>query len=178
MTSEWPGRSDRISYQTLLRNRVKELHSSTLMMRRDAFEGTQWYDVHLPNGYAEDYDFVLRAARRGAVGVVREPLADIRKDGQSYYQGRAAVASDALRAFLEKHPDIARDRRGHARILGQLAFIESSLAHRRQATRLAAHSIVRWPLSPHPYVALLQITTRIEPSRVARLARRFGRGMA
>jgi glycosyltransferase involved in cell wall biosynthesis len=178
VTSDWAGRADRISYQTLLRNRVKELHSSTLMMRHDAFAKAGTYDEELPGGYAEDYDFVLRAARVGRIGVVREPLADIRKDGHSYYRGRAENATVALVAFLDKHPDIAADRRGHARVLGQLAFAESSLGHRRAATKLALRSLARWPLSPHPYVALLQITTRIEPTRIAKLARKFGRGMA
>ena len=140
-TADWQGRSDRISYQTLLRNRVKELHSSTLMMRRDAFAKAGGYDEGLPNGYAEDYDFVLRAARVGLIGVVREPLADIRKDGQSYYRGRAENTSVALRAFMAKHTDIASDRRGHARLLGQLAFAESSLGHRRVATTLALKSM-------------------------------------
>ena len=177
-TADWPGRSDRITYRTLLRNRVKELHSSTLMMRRDAFAKAGLYDEELPHGYAEDYDFVLRAARVGRVGVVREPLADIRKDGQSYYRGRAENTTVALRAFMAKHTDIAGDRRGHARMLGQLAFAESSLGHRSVATKLALKSVARWPFSPHPYVALLQITTRLEPARIARLARRFGRGMA
>lgn len=177
-SAEWPGRADRITYRTLLRNRVKELHSSTLMMRRDAFAKAGQYDEKLPHGYAEDYDFVLRAARVGRVGVVREPLADIRKDGQSYYRGRAENTTVALRAFMAKHTDIESDRRGHARMLGQLAFAESSLGHRAVATKLALKSLGRWPFSPHPYVALLQITTRLEPARIARLARRFGRGMA
>jgi hypothetical protein len=62
-------------------------------------------------------------------------------------------------------------------VLGQLAFAESSLGHRRLALRLALRSLARWPFSPHPYVALLQITTHLDPARIARLARRFGRGM-
>lgn len=175
--AEWPGRAARVSYRMLLRNRVKELHSSTLMMRRDAFAKAGRYDEKLPFGYGEDYDFVLRAARVGLIGIVREPLADIRKDGQSYYRGRAENAVVALRALLDKHPDMAADRRGHARMLGQLAFAESSLGQRKEAKRLAVRSLARWPFSPHPYVALLQITTRMDPARVARLARRFGRGM-
>jgi glycosyltransferase involved in cell wall biosynthesis len=177
-TAIWNGRADRISYQTLLRNRVKELHSSTLMMRREVFTTVGRYDEDLPNGYAEDYDFVLRAAKVGPVGVVREPLADIRKDGQSYYRGRAAGTSVALDAFMAKHPDIATDRRGHARMLGQMAFARSCLGRRGEAFSLAAQALGRWPASPHPYVAFLHLATRAEPTRIAQLARRFGRGMA
>ncbi|MGL5858101.1 MAG: glycosyltransferase family 2 protein [Angustibacter sp.] len=177
-TADWIGRADRIEYRMLLRNRVKELHSSTLMIRTAALDKIGRYDETLPHGYAEDYDFVLRAAKVGPVGVVRIPLADIRKDGQSYYRGRTEGTSVALEAFLAKHPDIARDRRGHARLLGQLAYTRSCLGRRSEAFGLMLRSVSRWPLSPHPYVALLHLATRMEPTRVARLARRLGRGMA
>ncbi|MGL5828414.1 MAG: glycosyltransferase family 2 protein, partial [Angustibacter sp.] len=101
--TDFPGRAERISYSDLLRSRIKELHSSTLLIRRDAFAKAGQYDEELPHGYAEDYDFVLRAAKVGQIGVVREPLADIRKDGHSYYQGRAERTCIALAIFLKKH---------------------------------------------------------------------------
>ena len=34
---DWPGRSDEVTHEHLLHNRVKELHSSTLAMKRIAF---------------------------------------------------------------------------------------------------------------------------------------------
>ncbi len=175
---EWPGRAEEISYQLLLRNRVKELHSSTLVMRRDAFAKAGPYDEELPRGYAEDYDWVLRAAKAGRVGVVTRPLADIRKDSGSWYQGHAENAAAALEAMLAKHPDIAASPRGHARMLGQIAFARSSLGERGPAIRYAARAIVRWPLSPYPYIALAQSTTRIHPRHVLRVARLLRRGMA
>ena len=101
--SEWPGRSDRISYDLLLRNRVKELHSSTLVMRREAFAKAGQYDEQLPNGYAEDYDWVLRVARVGNVGVVRQPLANIRKNAPSWYRNVAETACPGLEHMLAKH---------------------------------------------------------------------------
>ena len=103
----WPGRAERISYQTLLRNRVKELHSSTLVMRRDAFAKAGLYDEALPHGYAEDSSWVLRAARVGRIGLVVTPLADIRKDAGSWYPGNAAMTAVALEYLLAKHPDLA-----------------------------------------------------------------------
>ena len=120
----WPGRAERISYQLLLRNRVKELHSSTLVMRRDAFAKAGLYDEATPNGYAEDYDWVLRAARVGRIGMVVNPLADIRKDAQSSssYYGQAAITAAGLEYLLAKHRDLAASRRGRARLLGQTRF--------------------------------------------------------
>ena len=134
---EWPGRAEHISYQLLLRNRVKELHSSTLVMRREAFAKVGPYDEKLPRGYAEDYDWVLRAARAGQVGIVTRPLADIRKDGRSWYAGGAENAALALEYMLAKHPDISASPRGHARMLGQIAFARSSLGERGPAIRYA-----------------------------------------
>jgi len=175
---EWPGRSEHVSYQLLLRNRVKELHSSTLVMRREAFTKVGPYDEKLPRGYAEDYDWVLRAARVGQVGIVTRPLADIRKDGRSWYQGGAENAALALEYMLAKHPDIAASARGHARILGQIAFARSALGERGPAIRYATKAVARWPISPYPYIAFVQAATRIHPRHLLRAARLFRRGMA
>jgi hypothetical protein len=176
--SDWPGRSELVSYRLLLRNRVKELHSSTLLMRREAFTKAGLYDEDVPFGYAEDYDFVLRAARAGRVGTVVQPLADIRKDAQSWYAGKAEQAVAGLEYLLAKHPDLAGARRGHARILGQIALARSLLGQRRLALRYAVTALVRWPCSPHPYVALVHIVTGIDRRHLQRAARLLRRGLA
>jgi glycosyltransferase involved in cell wall biosynthesis len=177
-----PGRADRVSYQLLLRNRVKELHSSTLVMRRDAFAKAGRYDEEMPYSHAEDYDWVLRAARVGRVGTVRQPLADVRKDivssRQRWYRGGAQNVALALEYLLAKHPDIVASRRGHARVLGQIAFARSTLGQRRTALRYATKAIIRWPASPHPYVALIHIATGIDRHHLLRLARLTRHGMA
>jgi hypothetical protein len=175
---EWPGRADRISYQLLLRNRVKELHSSTLMMRREAYAKAGQYDEQLPNGYAEDYDWVLRVARVGSVGVVQQPVANIRKNAPSWYRGVAETACPGLEHMLAKHTDFTSSRRGHARMLGQIAFARSALGQRGPALRYAARALVRWPASPYPYIALAHTATGVPPERMLRLARLMRRGMA
>jgi glycosyltransferase involved in cell wall biosynthesis len=175
---DWPGRAEYISYQLLLRNRVKELHSSTLVMRRKAFAEVGPYDEGLPGGYGEDYDWVLRAARVSRLGIVTEPLADIRKDSESWYQGRADRTASALEYMLAKHPEIAGSPRGHARMLGQIALARSSLGERGPALRYALKGLTRWPVSPHPYIALVHTTTRIHPRHLLRAARLVRRGLA
>ena len=176
--AEWFGRADRIDPKLLLRSRVKELHSSTLVMRRDAFAKAGQYDEELPFGYAEDYDWVLRAARVGRIGVVRTPLADIRKDVQSYYTGQSERTVVALEHFLAKHNEIEASRRGHARILGQMAFHQSAVGRRGEALRTIARALWRWPFSPHTYLALAQVLTGAHPDSIRRAVRRLGRGMA
>jgi len=176
----WPGRAERISYQLLLRNRVKELHSSTLVMRRDAFAKAGLYDEATPNGYAEDYDWILRAARVGRIGTVVNPLADIRKDAQSSssYYGQAAIIAAGLEYLLAKHRDLAASRRGRARLLGQIGFARSVLGERRQALRCAVAAILLWPTSPHGYLALAHVMTGLDRRHVLRAARLFRRGLA
>jgi glycosyltransferase involved in cell wall biosynthesis len=175
---ERPGRADLISYRLLLRNRVKELHSSTLLMRREAVDRAGLYDEDLPGGYAEDYDWVLRIARTGRVGTVAPLLADVRKDSGSWYYGRAAVTAAGLEHLLAKHPDIAGSRRGHARILGQIALARSVLGERRVAVRYVLRAFARWPVSLHACVALAHITTGIDDRHLRRAARLLRRGMA
>jgi hypothetical protein len=177
-TLDWPGRAERISYELLLRNRVKELHSSTLLMRREAFARAGRYDEELPYGYAEDYDWVLRVARAGRVGLVTRPLADIRRGSGSWYQGGAEKVAAGLEYLLAKHPDIASSRRGHARLLGQIAFARSSLGQRGPALRYALRALARWPASPHPYIALVHTVTGVQPRHLARVARLLGRETA
>lgn len=174
---DWPGRAERISYSLLLRNRVKELHSSTLVMRREAFAKAGPYDEELPGGYAEDYDWVLRAARAGRVGMVTQPLADIRKNATSWYQGGAERTAPALERMLAKHPDIVRSRRGHARMLGQIALARSTLGERGPALRYSMRALARWPASPYPYIALIHATTSIDSRHLQRAARMFRRGL-
>jgi hypothetical protein len=177
-TLEWPGRADRISYELLLRNRVKELHSSTLVMRREAFDKAGGYDEELPYGYSEDYDWVLRVARVGGVGLVEPPLADIRRNATSWYQGGSEKVAAGLEYLLAKHPDIAKSRRGHARLLGQIAFAKSALGQRGLALRLSTKALIRYPASPYPYIALVHTVTGLQPSHMLRAARLFRREMA
>jgi GT2 family glycosyltransferase len=157
---------------------VKELHSSTLVMRREAFTKAGYYDEEIPYGYAEDYDWILRLAKVGELGVIQEPLADIRRNGTSRYQGAAEKVSAGLEYLLAKHPDFTTSRRGHARLLGQIAFARSALGERRLALRLTIKSLVSWPASPYPYIALLHIVTGVEPQQMMRAARLFRREMA
>jgi glycosyltransferase involved in cell wall biosynthesis len=174
----WPGRAERIGYELLLRNRVKELHSSTLVMRRDAFAKAGLYDEALPHGYAEDYDWVLRAARVGPVGTIPQPLADIRKNSQSWYPGHAATTALALEYLLAKHADLRASRRGHARLLGQIALARSMLGERARALRCALTAIALAPLTPHAYVALAHLTTGADRKHLLRAARLMRRGLA
>lgn len=173
----WPGADEVVSRQALLRSRRKELHSSTLLIRRWVFDRVGGYDENLPQGYGEDYEILLRASTVTKIGVVTEPLADIRKYNQSWFRDRAEVTVEALEYLLLRHPEIATSRPGHARVLGQIAFAQATLGERRLALKTSARAVGRWPVAPHAALAMAQATFGIDPSVALRSARAFGRGL-
>lgn len=175
---DWPAREAVISHERLLENRVKELHSSTLMMRRSAFTEAGLYDEELPHSYGEDYDWLLRASRVGRVGAVQEILADIRKDIPSWFLERSLNTATALEYLLDKHPDFAERRRGHARILGQIAYARAAAGERGRSARLAVRALRVYPAAPHAWLALAIAGPGIEPRRMLSAARRLGRGLS
>jgi glycosyltransferase involved in cell wall biosynthesis len=175
---EWPARQAVVSYERLLQSRVKELHSSTLMMRRSAFDEAGLYDEELPFSYGEDYDWLLRASRVGSVGAVQEILADIRKDVPSWFRGRALNTATALEYLLDKHPDFRDRRRGHARILGQIAYAWAAAGERARAARIAGRALSRYPAAPQAWLALAIAGPGLEPGRLLLAARRLGRGLS
>lgn len=175
---EWPAREEVVTHDRLLVNRVKELHSSTLMIRRSAFDAVGPYDEDLPFGYGEDYDWLLRATRVGQVGAVPEILADIRKDVPSWFRDRSANTATALEYLLHKHPDFRSSRRGHARILGQIAYARAAGGERARGARIAGRALCTYPAAPHAWLALLVAGPGVEPASMLTAARRIGRGLS
>jgi len=175
---EWAASAAVISHERLLQNRVKELHSSNLMMWRSSFDSAGLYDEELPHGYGEDYDWLLRASRVGRVGVVQETLADIRKDIPSWFRDRWINTATALEYLLDKHPDLGDHRRGHARILGQIAYARAAAGQRRTAARVAGRALSRHPAVPHAWLALAVAGPGADHQRLLAMARRFGRGLS
>ena len=174
---DWPGDASVVSRAALLRSRRKELHSSTLLMRRSVFDAVGGYDENLPASYAEDYEWLLRLSTLGKIGVVNEPLADIRKNTTSWFRERSEIVAEALEYLLEIHPELAESRPGHARILGQVAYAHATLGHRSVALRWSGRAFRRWPVAPHATLAAFTALTGLDPSRSLRATRLFGRGI-
>ena len=175
---DWPARQSVVTHERLLNNRVKELHSSTLMMRRSAFDVVGLYDEELPYSYGEDYDWLLRASRVGPIGAVPEILADIRKDVPSWFRDRSLNTATALEYLLDKHLDFRGSRRGHARILGQVAYARAAAGERGRGTRIAGRALCRYPAAPHAWLALAVAGLGVKPGQMLSVARRLGRGLS
>lgn len=100
----------RVPLEALLRDRLAELHASTFLMRRDAVvNGFGLVNEEIPGSYAEDYEFLLRAARRA-------PLVDSVRTGAL---ARALVLQRALGDHLHRPAVAARALPGVRRVAGR-----------------------------------------------------------
>ncbi|MFF5206587.1 glycosyltransferase family 2 protein [Streptosporangium sp. NPDC000396] len=140
---------DRITRAHLVRSRMVMVHSSTFLFRR----GELWVDESAPNGQNEDWDLALRAAARHPIVHVDRPLVHVRWGG-SLYVARWADRIAGLEWMLARHPDLAVDPRGAARVYGQLAFHHAALGRRREASRWAWRAFTARHGEPRAPIAL------------------------
>jgi glycosyltransferase involved in cell wall biosynthesis len=160
-----------VPHEMFLTSRVMEVHSSTLLIRRAALlDGIGLLDEDIPGGYAEDYDWLLRASRHAPVLVTRAPLVRVLIHRDSYFSEQWEMIADASRYMLERHPDLRTSRRGLARFYGRLALAEAAQGHRRRALRYAAGSLRLQRRQHRAYTAILLSLGVLTPDRAIRLA--------
>ena len=129
-----------VTLAALIRHRTMEAHPSTVMVRRDALMGPiGLVDEQIPGSYAEDFDWILRAAKAGPIAVVEQGLVKVRW-GQSLFSRNWQTIIDAIDYLFDKHEELLRDRQGRARLLGRRAFALAALGRRREALQDAAVS--------------------------------------
>ena len=116
-------RSNRITLPMLIRSRMAMVHSSGLLFRRDALvDGIGLVEERLPRSQNEDWDLLLRAAQRRPIVHVDEPLINVRWESSSHYRRDWTSRVDSSVWMLEHHAQLKGDRRGSARVMGQIAF--------------------------------------------------------
>lgn len=166
-----------VDLQQLTRQRFPELGLPTFVLRRDALDDIGLLDEQIPGSYGEDYDLMLRAARREPIVAVEQPLIDVFWHQQSFFAQRWQTIADALRYLLAKHPELAADPRGMARIEGQTAFALAALAQRSAAFRASLRSLRGNLLERRAYLAMAVAAGVLPAASVVRLANRQGRGI-
>lgn len=173
-----PDQVTAVDFDALLRSRVFELHPSTIMARRDrVIDDIGLVDEELPGSYAEDYDWVLRAARHAPILLVDTPLVRITWQTGSLFANRWNTISDALVYLLDKHPEFAVSHVGSARIEAQIAFANAALGRRRASARWAFRALRHDPLQPRAYLALAVDSRLVRLQRVLRAVHRRGIGI-
>jgi hypothetical protein len=167
----------RIRHADLLEDRIAPLHPSTFLLHTAAVRRVGGWDEHIPGGYAEDYDFLLRLTGHGDIAMVEDVVADIHWAGQSYFFSRWAQIAEALDYLVEHHPDIATSGPGHARVLGQIAFARAASGDRRGAWRTIRRGVGVSPREPRFVLAALVAARLVTADRVQRALHARGRGV-
>ena len=166
-----------VTFHDLLRSRRAEIHPSSVVVRRDDLLGrVGLVDEHLPGSYAEDYEWLLRATRHGVVVSVPKPLLDVYWHRASYFAGRWETIAESLTYLLDRYPEFRRDRKGLARILGQIAFATAASGGGRDARVAARRAMAANWAEPRAYLAFL-VSLGLPADGVLRLAHRAGRGI-
>lgn len=167
-----------VTLTQLIRRRVMEAHPSTVLVTRAAFEGPIGpVDEEIPGSYAEDYDWILRAAERATIATLPEPLVHVLWHRGSFFSQRWRTIIEALDYCLDKHPAFAADPRGLARILGQQSVAYAALGERKAAWTKVRATLRSNPREPRAYIALLVASRLVGIQTVVHVLNRIGRGV-
>ncbi len=147
-------RETSVTLDDLTTSRRAEVHSSTLLMRRDRFvDEIGLIDEEIPGSYGEDYDVLLRAAKIAPLVAVTEPLVTVNWT-VSYFNDRWQTMVEAIHYHLEKHPEL-KTPRNLSRMYGRLAFAHAASGEAREARSWARRSIgLNWR-QPRGYISYL-----------------------
>jgi glycosyltransferase involved in cell wall biosynthesis len=166
-----------VTVAELARRRVMEAHPSTVLVRRVAFDRIGWVDEELPGGYAEDYDWMLRALAAEKVAVVSKPLVKVLWHPGSFFTTRWATIIEALDYMVDKHAVIRESPRGLARVYGQKAVAYAALERRTDSLRWALRALRLAPGEKRGYLALMIASGVVPANRVLQWANARGRGI-
>jgi UDP-N-acetylglucosamine transferase subunit ALG13 len=166
-----------VTFGDLLGSRLTELHPSTFLIRRRAMlDGCGTVSEEIPGSYAEDYELLLRLARRAPIRNIPEPGVRVLWHRRSHFSGRWRTISTALRWLLERYPEFALVPRGHARVAGQIAFAEAASGRRRAALRWIGTTVRSRPAEARAYLALA-VVCGLPAGWVTRALHLRGRGV-
>jgi glycosyltransferase involved in cell wall biosynthesis len=167
-----------VTFDDLLRSRRAEIHPSTIVIERKALlERIGLLDECIPGSYAEDYEWLLRAAKARTLTAVLEPLVRVHWHERSWFAGDWETIIRALTYLLERYPEFESEPSGLSRIHGQLAFAYAGAGRRAEARAWARRSLRLNLRQPRGYLALLISFGLFRSEAVLRLAHTFGRGV-
>ena len=167
-----------VTHRQLLRSRVFELHPSTVVVRRRLLlERIGLVDEDIPGSYAEDYDWLLRAAKVAPVLAVREPLVTVHWHPSSFFADRWGIIISALTYLVDKHGELEQERSGLARIYGQIAFAHAALGELGLARRWSRRTLSLNLCERRAYLALAVSLRLVPAGTLVRLAHAAGKGI-
>jgi glycosyltransferase involved in cell wall biosynthesis len=157
----------RIELDQLVRSRMAMLHASTFLIRRSALlHGLGLVAEDAPGSQNEDWDLLLRAARRAPIVHVDEPLVRVQWGASSHFAYEYATKISSLRWMMSRHPELSGCRPGAARVYGQLACWSAASGNRADAWRYARAAVRNNWREPHAAIALAAVTRMVRVESV------------
>lgn len=170
----------RVTSDDLARSRMAMLHSSSFLVRREALTDPDRIGLvaeDAPGSQNEDWDLLLRAARRAPIVHVDEPLVRVLWGRSSHYAYEYATKISSLRWMMQRHPEISGCRPGAARVYGQLACWSAATGNRGQAWQFSKEAVrANWK-EPRTAIALAAMTGAVKVENVLSALHKRGRGI-
>jgi glycosyltransferase involved in cell wall biosynthesis len=186
VTPRRAGRS-RVEVADLVRSRMAMLHASGFLVRRSSLVdsvggiglglGLGLVAEDAPGSQNEDWDLLLRAAKRAPIVHVDEPLVRVLWGRGSHFTYEYATKIAALRWMVARHPEIGASRPGAARVYGQLACWSAAAGDRAGAWRWIRAAVRSNWREPRAAIALAAVTGVVRVENVLGVLHRRGRGI-
>lgn len=166
----------RLTFEDFLHDRHLAVHPSTYLARTaQVREQIGLLSEEVVGGYAEDYEWLLRAARVGPVVGLPFPLATVHLRGSSPSAAGWQMIDAALAWLQEQAPEFSQDRVGLAKLQGQRAFSTAAVGDRRLALDRIRATLRTDPRAEQAWAALPVALGLIPADRMLALRRRLGR---
>lgn len=169
-----------VGIDQLARSRMAMLHSSGFLFRRTALlsdGGIGLVAEDVPGSQNEDWDILLRAARRHDIVHVDEPLVRVLWGRSSHYAYEYATKISSLRWMMNRHPEIKGCPPGAARVYGQLACWSAASGNRSEAWKWTRETVRANWREPRAAIALAAIVGAIPVDRVLHSLHKRGHGI-
>jgi len=171
---------DLVTVDDLARSRMAMLHSSGFLIRHAALVDPDRLGLvaeDAPGSQNEDWDLLLRAARRHPVLHVDEPLVRVLWGRSSFYAYEYATKISSLRWMMARHPEIKGCPPGAARVYGQLACWSAAAGNRAEAWKWTRETVRANWREPRAAIALAALTGAVKVERVLSTLHKHGHGI-
>ena len=180
---------DRVTLAHLVRSRMAMLHASSFLIRRDALgadsrtaepqsrDGLGLVAEDAPGSQNEDWDLLLRAARRAPIRHVDEPLIEVAWGRTSFFAHQYDTKISSLRWMMARHPEIGHDGVGAGRVYGQLACWSAARGDRNEAMQYARQAVRSNWREPRAAIALAALSGVVRVESVLGALHKRGRGI-
>jgi glycosyltransferase involved in cell wall biosynthesis len=169
-----------IDLTSLVRSRMAMLHASTFLIRRAALVDPDRLGLvaeDAPGSQNEDWDLLIRAARRVPVRHVDEPLVRVHWTGGSHFAYDYATKVSSLRWMMARHPEIGGCPPGAARVYGQLACWSAATGNSADAWRYARAALRNNWREPRAAIALAAASRMVRVESVLSALHKRGHGI-